>query len=132
MSTRKVVSPAAKILRPLGIGVGVGILICAVILLIAAAVMTTGILPMGAVTPVSLAAAAIGAFFGGFVAARLSRERGLLYGAGVGLVLFLLVSCLGIAVLQELRGMMMLLKAALMIGVGALGGILGVNVKKRR
>ena len=94
--------------------------------------MTTGILPLGAVTPVALAAAAISAFVGGFVAARFSRERGLLYGAAVGLLLFLLITGVGIAVLQELRGAMMLLKAVLTIGVGALGGILGVNVKNRR
>ena len=132
MGTRKEISPVARILRPLGVGTGVGILVCAVVLLIAAAIMTTGILPLGAVTPVALAAAAISAFVGGFVAARFSRERGLLYGAAVGLLLFLLITGVGIAVLQELRGAMMLLKAVLTIGVGALGGILGVNVKNRR
>ncbi len=132
MSTRKEVSTATTILRPLGVGLGIGVIVCAVILLIAAAIMTTGILPASAVTPIALAAAAIGAFVGGFVAARLSRERGLLYGAGVGLLLFLLITVVGIAASQELRGTMMLLKAALTIGFGALGGVLGVNVKTKR
>lgn len=131
MSTRKEVSTATKILRPLGVGIGIGVIMCAVILLIAAAIMTTGILPASAVTPVALAAAAIGAFVGGLAAAKLSRERGLLYGAGVGLSLFLLATIVGVAASQELRGTMMLLKAALMIGGGALGGVLGVNLKKR-
>lgn len=131
MSTRKEVSTAARILHPLGVGTGIGVVVCTVILLIAAAIMTTGELPTSAVTPVALAAATIGAFVGGFVAARLSRERGLLYGAGIGLLLYLLITIVGIVVLQELRGTMMLLKAALMIGGGALGGILGVNVKSR-
>lgn len=131
MSTRKEVSVATTILRPLGVGLGIGVIVCAVILLIAAAIMTTGILPASAVTPVALAAAAIGAFVGGFVAARLSRERGLLYGAGVGLLLFLLITIVGIVASQEFRGTMMLIKAALTIGFGALGGVLGVNVKKR-
>ncbi len=131
MGTRKEVSTATKILRPIGVGIGVGVIVCAVILLIAAAIMTTGILPAAAVTPVALAAAAIGAFVGGFAAARSSHERGLLYGAGVGLLLFLLVTVVGMVTSQELRGTMMLLKAALTIGFGALGGVLGVNVKKR-
>lgn len=131
MSTRKEVSAATTILRPLGVGTGVGVIVCAVILLIAAAVMTTGVLPAPAVTAVALAAAAIGAFVGGFVTARLSRERGLLYGAGVGLLLFLLITIVGFVTLQELRGTMMLLKVALTICFGAFGGVLGVNVKKR-
>ena len=132
MSTRKELSPAASILLPLGVGTGVGVLVCVVILLIAAAIMTTGVFPTTAVTAVSLVAAAIGAFVGGFVAAKLSCQRGLLYGAGVGLLMFLLIMVVGIAVSQELRGAMMLLKAALTIGIGALGGVVGVNVKKRR
>ncbi len=132
MGTRKEVSPATKILRPLWMGLGIGVMACVVILLIAAAVMTTGILPASAVTPIALAAVAIGAFASGFATARLSHERGLLYGAGVGLLLFLLITVAGMLSSQELRGSMMLLKAALTIGFGALGGVLGVNVKTRR
>ena len=132
MGTRKEVSPATKILRPLWLGVGIGVIVCAIMLLIAAAVMATGVVPASAVTPVALATVTIGAFAGGFAAARLSRERGLLYGAGVGLLLFLLVTIVGMATSQELRGTVMLLKAALTIGFGALGGVLGVNVKTRR
>ncbi len=130
MGTRKEISTATRILRPLGIGLGIGVIVCAVLLLLAAAIMTTGILPTAAVTPVSLASAAIAAFVSGIVAARLSRERGLLYGAGVGLLLFLLITIVGMIALQELRGTMMLLKAALTIGFGALGGVLGVNAKR--
>lgn len=132
MGTRKEVSTATKILRPLWMGLGIGVIVCAVILLIAAAVMTTGILPASAVTPIALVSVAISAFASGFVAARLSRERGLLYGAGVGLLLFLLITVVGMVTSQEFRGTMMLLKAALTIGFGALGGVLGVNVKTRR
>ncbi len=132
MSTRKEVSTATKILRPLGLGLGIGVIVCAVILLIAAAIMTTGIFPASAVTPVALATAAVASFVSGIVAARVSRERGLLYGAGVGLLLFLLITVVGMVTSQELRGTMMLLKAALTIGFGALGGVLGVNVKAKR
>lgn len=132
MGTRKEVSTATKILRPLWMGIGIGVIVCVVILLIAAAIMTTGMVPTAAVTPVALAAAAIGAFASGFVAAKVSRERGLLYGAGVGLLLFLFITVVGVVILHELRGTMMLLKAGLTIGFGALGGVLGVNVKTRR
>ena len=130
MGTRREHS-ATKLLRPLLWGVGVGTLIGTVLLLIAAAVMATGILPPSAVTPVAMAVIAIMAFAGGFTSAVISRERGLLYGAAVGLALFLLVTVIGLSVLQQLHGGTMLLKAALTIGGGALGGILGVNAKRR-
>ena len=132
MGTRKEVSVATKILRPLWLRVSVGVIVCVILLLIAAAVMATGMLPASAVTPVALATVTIGAFAGGFAAARVSRERGLLYGAGVGLLLFLLVTIVGMMTSQELRGTVMLLKAALTICFGALGGVLGVNVKTKR
>ena len=131
MGARKEASVTARFLRPLGIGIVFVVLVCVVVLLILAAIMTTGVIPTSAVTPIALAVAAFGVFAGGFAAARLSNERGLLYGAGVGLLFYLLVTVVGIAASQELRGTMMLLKAALIIGGGALGGVLGVNFKKR-
>lgn len=121
-----------RMLVPMLIGAGVGVLVCTVILLIMAAVMTAVIVPAAVVTPLALAAAALGAFAGGLVAARLSRERGLLYGAGSGLLLFLLVTAAGFALLPETRGALLPLKAALLIGGGALGGVLGVNLRRRR
>lgn len=121
-----------RILRPLAIGTAVGIAVCVLVLLVMAALMAAGVFPAKAVTPLALAAAGIGAFIGGFTAACVSRERGLLYGAGTGLVLFLLTAAAGFALLPDAGNTLLLAKAALMIGVGALGGILGVNGKRRR
>ena len=131
MSARRDVSVPAKIFRSLGIGTGVGMIVCFLILLVTAAVMTTGVIPPTAVTPVAMAVAAVSAFVGGWVTARISRERGLLYGAASGLVLCLLIVLVGIVVLQEVRGSLLLIKFALTIGFGALGGVFGVNTKKR-
>ena len=130
MGTRRE-SMAARLLRPLAWGVGIGTVVGTVLLLIAAAIMTTGALPVSVTTPIAMAVLAIMAFVGGFTAAVISRERGLLYGAAVGLLLFLLITVIGLAVLQELHGGTMLIKAALAIGLGALGGVLGVNAKRR-
>ncbi len=131
MGTRREPTVAMRILRPLGWGVGIGVAVCTVLLLVAAAVLTTGVIPQVAVSPIAVAILAISAFVGGLIAARFSRERGLLTGALVGLLLFLLTALLGLSVLQSLDGSSMLIKAALMIGGGALGGVLGVNVKRR-
>ncbi len=120
-----------RIALPILVGCGVGALACTVMLLIMAAVMAAVTVPATVVTPLALAAAALGAVVGGLVAARLSRERGLLYGAGSGLLLFLVVMAAGFALLPETRGTLLLLKLALLMGGGALGGILGVNVGRR-
>lgn len=50
----------------------------------------------------AVAAAAIGAFISGIVAARISREKGLMLGAVCGLLLYLLVMLAGFAVLREI------------------------------
>lgn len=117
---------------PVLIGAAVGVLVCLVVLLITAAVMTAVVLPMSVVTPLTLAAAALGAFVGGLSAARLSRERGLLYGALSGLLLFLLMVTAGLIVVPDVHGALLPLKAALTIAGGALGGIIGVNLRRRR
>lgn len=131
MGTRRDPSTAARLLRPIAWGVGIGAVACTVLLLIASAILTTGAIPQTAVSPIAFAILTVSAFVGGLIAARLSRERGLLTGALVGLLLFLLTAVLGLLILQALDGTSMLLKVALMIGGGALGGVLGVNVKRR-
>ncbi len=131
MGARKAESSAMKIVRPFLVGSGVGLAVGLVILLLASLVMMSGAFPSSLVTPIALVIMAIAAFVGGLVSATVSRERGLLYGAGCGLLLFLFVTVLGMAVSQELRGVMMLIKAGLAIGSGALGGVLGVNRKRR-
>ena len=131
MSTRREPSAVARIVRPIVFGVGVGLIACTALLMIAAAIMTAVTVPSSVTTPIALAIAAIAAFVGGWVSARMSRERGLLFGAGCGFFLFLLITAVGLSVFQEVHGSAMLIKAALMIGCGAFGGVLGVNTKRK-
>ncbi len=131
MSTRREPSAVARIVRPVGWGVGIGLIACTALLMIAAAVMTAVVVPSSANTPIALVIAAISALVGGWVTARVSRERGLLFGVGCGLILFLLMSAIGLSVFQELHGSTMLIKAVLMIIGGAFGGILGVNTRRK-
>ena len=88
-------------------------------------------IPQAAVTPMAVAAAAIGAFVGGFVAARIAKTRGILFGALCGLILYLLVMASGFAVLRDIRGTYAVVKLALMVVSAAVGGILGVNFRRR-
>ncbi len=132
MNTRKEnLSVLSRILRPVMIGAGVGILVCLVLLLAAAAILASVQLPQAAVTPIAMVVLSVAALVSGFVAARIARERGLLYGAGCGMLLFLITAIAGLGAEQTAQGSLLLLKLALAAGCGALGGIVGVNLKRR-
>ena len=80
-----------RIARPIVIGACVGAISCLLVLLVMAAVMAAQNIPKAAVTPMAIVAAAFGSFIGGIVSAKISGEKGLLYGAGAGLLLYVVV-----------------------------------------
>ncbi len=125
------VSAVVRWVRPILIGAVAGIVCCLLLLLLCSAVMAAQDIPQMAVTPMAVVAAAIGAFVGGFIAARAAGARGIVYGAACGAVLYLLVMIAGFAVLKDIRGVYALVKLAVMVGCGAVGGIVGVNFRKR-
>ena len=121
-----------RFLRPVIIGAVVGALCCTLLLAVMAAIVASQDIPKAAITPMAIVAAAAGALFGGFAAARIAREKGLLIGGACGLLLFILVALAGFAFLKEIRGAYILVKLAVMLVLSALGGVIGVNLRKRR
>ena len=121
-----------RFLRPVIIGAVVGALCCTLLLAVMAAIVASQDIPKAAITPMAIVAAAAGAFFGGFAAARIAKEKGLLIGGACGLLLFILVALAGFAFLKEIRGAYILVKLAVMLVLSALGGVIGVNLRKRR
>ena len=119
-----------KILRPVLVGACMGAVVCLLLLLLMAAVIAAVDVPKAAITPLAVVASAVGAFVGGIVAAKIAKEKGLLFGAACGLILFVLVLVAGFAVLKEVRGSFAVAKLFILIGCGAIGGILGVNSRK--
>lgn len=130
MRARKEKSTIRWAIRPLFWGLAAGIAACAVLLLAAAALMAGGMVPLPWTMPLSLAIATIAAFLGGFVTAAVSRTTGWLFGSLTGLLLCCVLMLVGV-LLGNPNGVGLLLKIALTVGGGAVGGILGVNAKKR-
>ena len=120
-----------RFLRPVVIGAVVGALCCTLVLIIMAAIVASQDIPKAVITPMAIVAGAAGSFFGGFTAARIAKERGLIGGA-CGLLLFILVVIVGFAFLKEIRGAYILVKLAVMLVCSAVGGVIGVNLRKRR
>lgn len=132
MKSRKEDTAIVKNLaRPILIGAGIGALCCLLVLLVMAAVLAAKDIPQTAVTPMAVVAGAFGSFIAGLVAARIARTKGLLFGAATGLLLYLIVMLAGFTVLKDIRGAYALVKMAILIGCGAVGGIIGVNMKKK-
>ncbi|MBQ1950124.1 MAG: TIGR04086 family membrane protein [Clostridia bacterium] len=117
--------------RPILLGVAVGVLCCTLLLLLMALVVQTVDVPRGAALPMAIAAAAVGAFAAGLTAALISRRRGLLLGAVSGLVLFLVVLLAGFARYTAVDGGTAIIKLLVLMAAGGLGGVLGVNRRRR-
>lgn len=118
-------------LRPLLIGVAVGIVCCMLLLLAMAAVVKAVDVPRAATLPMAVAAAAIAAFAAGLTAALIARRHGLIIGAASGALLFLVILIAGFIRYTGVDGGYALLKAAVLIVMGGLGGVLGVNRRRR-
>ena len=119
-----------SVLRPLLLGLCVGIIACTLLLLLAAWGFSAADLPTGAVTPTAVIAAALSAFLGGLTAAKAAGCRGLLMGGGCGLALFVLILLIGLCRGNVEVGYAVIKLAALTLS-GAVGGVLGVNRKRR-
>lgn len=87
--------------------------------------------PYGAIVPMVMVTACIGSFFGGYLGARISRQYGLPIGALCGTMIFILMVAAG-ALSGGTLAATTLLRFLLTVTAGALGGIAGVNRRKRR
>ncbi len=121
-----------RFLRPIGLGSVIGMAACFLLLLLMAAIVASGTVPASGVTWLSMIAVTFGALVAGFASARLAGEKGLLYGTVSGLLLLVLTTAVGWLLVPDGVGSLLWVRVLLMLGGGAFGGILGVNVKRRR
>lgn len=120
-----------RLLRPVLVGVAVGLIGCVGCLMLAALLVQAVDVPRAAIMPLAIAAAAIGAFLAGLTAAAVAGQRGLLFGAVCGLLLWLLILLAGVARYTGVSGGNALIKLAALVLSGSIGGVLGVNLRKR-
>lgn len=119
--------------RPLGFGALAGVITCFVALLLMAALLLTQDTPQNGVAPLALVALVVAAFIGGAVAARTARQNGWLVGLLTGGVLFLLLTvCGGFAMLRDVAAADTWIKLAVALASSTLGGIIGINLRKKR
>ena len=117
--------------RPLLVGLCVGVLCCTLLLLLAAFLIRSVEIPRAAVTPLAVAAAGIGAFAAGLAAALTAGQRGLVTGALCGLLLFIIILLAGLFRSSGIDLGYTAVKCAVLTVAGAVGGVLGVNRRRR-
>lgn len=134
MSTKGQVTETVvrRSVRPIAISILLGAACCSLVLLLLSFVITLYSVPQAAIDPMAVLALIIGGFVSGFCCARLLRQRGLLYGAICGALETIIFLMAGFILQDGGFGIPALLKIVFILLSAMLGGILGVNAKKRR
>ena len=118
-------------LRPVLVGVAVGLIGCIGALMLMALIVRSVDVPRAAILPLAIVAAAVGAFLAGLTAAAIAKQKGLLLGAVCGLVLWLLILLAGFTRYAGVSGGSTAIKLAALVLSGGIGGVLGVNLRRR-
>lgn len=109
-----------------------GLVVCTALLLIASfALAQMKSVPGSAIGTITMVFGAFGALTGGYIAVRIARCRGMMYGILTGLVLFLVVVIVGVCSSSESVTVATVIKGIAMLLSGAIGGIVAVNKKQR-
>lgn len=125
-------SGVKRCIRPVAVSVLIGAVCCTVILVLLSLVLASANIPQFAVDPMASFALAAGGLVAGFCCTKIMGENGLAYGALTGAVMTLVVLLAGLALKDNSFGVPALLKIAYVMLSSMLGGVVGVNTKKRR
>ncbi len=113
--------------KPLAIGLLAGAAAEALLMLLAAGILSTAELSRGVIPWFTRIGAVAGGFFSGFFAARLRKKQGLLIGGAAGLLLGGCVLVLGLFFSEPMSAVPAAVKLLLYGAAGMPGGVLGVG-----
>lgn len=120
------------VVRALVIGTVCGALLCGILLtLCSIGFVSAKHIPQGLLQPIVIAISVLSSFLAGYIAAKVSHEKGLLFGSLCGLILFLLFLIAGFVAQEEIT-MGLFTKLVIMVCSGAIGGLLSVSRKSKR
>ncbi|MEE1218713.1 MAG: TIGR04086 family membrane protein [Ruminococcus sp.] len=109
-----------------------GILVSVILMCICAVVIVSaGLLPYDILNYIMLAVLGTGALFGGFITARITKSAGLIVGALTAIIIFILVTIIGMLKGTDSFSILTLFRLVTTIVLGSLGGVLGVNKREK-
>ena len=121
-----------RFLKALIYGLIAAVGVCAVVLFIAAIIMSSKDMSQSFVTIAADFAVVFSSFSGGLVTSRILKKRGLFSGAFTGLIYYILLILAGLAFFGSKITIAALTKLVMMILASSLGGIVGVNAFRKK
>lgn len=118
--------------KPVAISCLSGAAISTAILLVFALVMSVRDVPAVLINPLACAAIAVGSFFAGFLCAKMLRQRGMLFGALCGILMFGILLFTSLTLTGDAFGWIVLIKLVIVMTSAMIGGVIGVNTRRRR
>lgn len=128
--TRKVDSTNVALMKSVGFGAVFGMVTILLLTILFSFIMLSSDFIVTSLSVVSGFIVSLGAFFSGIFSARKFKSRGFLVGALSALLIFILLTLAGLLISEAIT-YMLLLKLCLMVVFGAVGGIVGINLKSR-
>lgn len=122
---------AMGMIIPIAVGVCVSVAVCMVLMIVFAAVLSKSNFSETTVLVMSMIAQGVGALCGGFAGARLFGQSGMIIGAASGAVVFLLFTAAALIFGSGGMTIVTVIKLVLMLLCSVLGGICGVNLRKK-
>lgn len=119
-------------IRGLLTGAVTGCLTIVLLLILSSFILTqTGNLPTDYLSWILLVLDGIGALAGAYIAVRIIKAGGLIWGGATGAIIFLMILIAGLMSSTDTLGIYTVIKLAVLVLAGAVGGILAVNKKDR-
>lgn len=118
-------------LKPIFISTTVGLVVCVVMLLLFSTIISVQNIPQMLIDPIANVCICVGSLVSGFLCAKKMRTKGLVWGTccGVAMSAVILVATLGFS--SANLGVSQLFKVIFIMICAMIGGIMGVNSKKR-
>lgn len=121
-----------KYLNPVLSGLGFGLAVSLIFLVLFSVIISSASVSQSTITVMSFISMILGSFVGGFKTARLLKQNGLVMGIITGVCLFLVMLVLSLFFVREQISILILVKGFVVLLCSGLGGILGVNYRRRR
>ena len=115
-----------------GISVLVGLLVSVLILMLFSLIISAKDVPEVAVRVMSVVAVTVSAFVAGYVCAKLIKSKGMLVGLLNGAILFMIFYLTNIFFIKSEDFSALPVKLAIVLLSAGLGGILAVNIKRKK
>lgn len=122
-----------KAVKGIFLGALSGIIISVLLAIIFSFVIVLiGKLFYGASDYIPLIILALGSLSGGYISARIRKNRGIITGSATGLLMFIIIFTAGLSTFAGEFSLYILIKAIVMIMFSIIGAVIGVNKKEKQ